>query len=370
MAKIRFIIANHSFLLYSYFLRLRNYPTYFTIRLDKGAFYMVTIKDIANKLGIAPSTVSKGLNNASDVSPALKQTILDTAIEMGYVTKKMKRETHKRLCILIENMLYENPNDFGFDIILGFKQAAIRDNWEITVVPVTPQLQAQEPYDRYMLRQNFHGGFLIGFSLLDPWMQQLNTTTIPTVLFDNYIRRNPNVAYVGTDSYEGIDLSIDYLQELGHTRIALLNGSKNSMVTTNRYDAYISSMQSHNLAVDENLIAFGYYVEDSAKYHLSGLLEHGATAIVCGNDLLAVGVIKECLQNHIRIPDDLSIIGFDNLPVSQSIKPSLTTISQDRLHLGKNSYAALYWLIAKVPISRSLLRPQLIIRESTGVCPA
>lgn len=327
---------------------------------------MVTIKDIANKLGIAPSTVSKGLNDANDISPELKQLVLDTAIEMGYVTKKMKKETRKRLCVFVENMLYENEGDFGFDIILGFKQAAIRDNWEITVVEVSDELQETEPYDRYMVRNNYHGGFLLGFALKDPWMEQLEHTTIPTVLLDNYIRKNPNVAYIGTDSFEGIDLAIDHLTELGHKRIALLNGSPDSMVTSNRYDAYVISMQNHNLPIHKDLIAYGHYVEDSAKYHFSKLVSNGATAIICGNDLLAVGVIKECKKLHVRIPSDISVIGFDNLPIASTIKPALTTISQDRIDLGKNSYAALYWLIAKVPISRSLLRPQLIIRKTTG----
>lgn len=327
---------------------------------------MVTIKDIANRLGIAPSTVSKGLNDANDISPELKKLVLDTAIEMGYVTKRMKKVTRKRLCIFVENMQYEAVGDFGFDIILGFKQAAVRDNWEVTIVPMTPVLQLRDPYDRYMVKNNFHGGFLIGFALKDPWMAQLETTTIPTVLFDNYIKKNPNVAYVGTDSFEGIDLAIDHLTALGHTKIALLNGSPDSMVTTNRYDAYVSSMQSHELEVDEGLVAYGYYVEDSAKYHLPDLLENGATAILCGNDLLAVGVIKECKRLHIKIPQELSVVGFDNLPISMKISPSLTTIKQDRIDLGRNSYAALYWLIAKVPISRSLLRPSLIVRESTS----
>lgn len=327
---------------------------------------MVTIKDIANRLGIAPSTVSKGLNDANDISPDLKKLVLDTAIEMGYVTKKMKKETRKRLCIFIENMLYEKPEDFGFDILLGFKQAAIRDNWDVHVVPMTPILQMKEPYDRYMLRNQFHGGFLVGFALKDPWMKQLEKTTIPTVLFDNYIKRNPNVAYIGTDSYEGIDLAIDHLHELGHTRIALLNGSKDSMITTNRYEAYISSMQNHNLDVQEDLIAYGYYVEESAKYHVPDLISHGATAIICGNDLLAIGAIKECIKQNIRIPEDVSIIGYDNIPAAETTTPALTTINQNRLDLGRNSYAALYWLIAKVPISRSLLRPQLIVRDSTG----
>lgn len=88
--------------------------------------------------------------------------------------------------------------------------------------------------------------------------------------------------------------------------------------------------------------------------------------IICGNDLLAIGAIKECEKLNIRVPEDVSIIGYDNLPTAETTTPPLTTINQDRLDLGKNSYAALYWLIAKVPISRSLLRPQLIIRSSTG----
>lgn len=327
---------------------------------------MVTIKDIANRLGIAPSTVSKGLNNASDISPELKKQVLDTAIEMGYVTKRMKKETGKRLCIFIENMRYETPKDFGFDIILGFRQAAVRDNWEVTVIPMTPLQQLGDPYDRYMVRNNFHGGFLVGFALKDPWMAQLGKTTIPTVLFDNYITKNPNVAYVGTDSYEGIDLAVDHLTALGHTKIALLNGSQNSMVTHDRYDAYVNSMRSHHLEIDENLIAHGHYVEDSARYHLPSLIKHGATAVICGNDLLAVGVIRECGNMHIKVPQELNVVGFDNLPIAEEISPALTTISQDRINLGRNSYASLYWLIAKVPISRSLLRPRLIVRDTTA----
>lgn len=326
---------------------------------------MVTIKDIADRLGIAPSTVSKGLNDASDISPELKKLVLDTSIEMGYVTKKMKKGKQKRLCIFVENMLYEQPNDFGFDIILGFKQAAVRDDWDVSVAPMTPELQLKDPYDRYMVKNNFHGGFLIGFALKDPWMTQLATTTIPTVLFDNYVIKNPNVAYVGTDSFEGINLAVDHLTALGHTKIALLNGSLDSMVTQDRYNAYITSMQEHRLKIEKGLVAHGYYVEDSAKYHLSSLLSNGATAVICGNDLLAVGVIKECKHLKLPVPEGLSIVGFDNLPIAETIAPALTTIGQDRMNLGRSSYAALYWLIYKIPVSKFLLRPRLIVRDTT-----
>ena len=102
---------------------------------------MTTIKDIADRLGISLSTVSKGLNGANDISEELRQLVLDTAVEMGYQTKKMKKEEFKKLCLFIKNMDYESPEDFGYDIILGFKQSAFRDNWNVDVIPVTPDFQ-------------------------------------------------------------------------------------------------------------------------------------------------------------------------------------------------------------------------------------
>ena len=139
---------------------------------------MVTIKDIANRLGISVSTVSKGINGASDISDELRQQVLDTAIEMGYRSKRMRREQNKRLCIFIENMAYESDAQFGYELVLGFRQAALRDNWDVTVIPVTPELQRKERYDVYMLKNGYSGAFLLGFALQDDWMEQFSSTTI------------------------------------------------------------------------------------------------------------------------------------------------------------------------------------------------
>lgn len=327
---------------------------------------MATIKDIANRLGISVSTVSKGLNGASDISEELRQMVLDTAVEMGYATKKSKKIENRKLAIFIENMDYEASNQFGYDIVLGFRQNAFRHNWDVTIVPVTPAFQLTEKYDTYMLRNGFCGAFLIGFALHDEWMKQLETTTMPTVLFDNYIKNNPNVAYIGTDNYEGIDTVIDHLYTLGHKKIAFLNGSLHSMVSEQRQEAYYMSMRAHGLEIRDAFTAYGYYVADSAKYHVPTFLSAGATAIICGNDLIASGVIAECKSRGFHVPEDISVVGFDDIPVSATLDPPLTTIRQERGELGKCAYVILNSLVHHIPICRTQLRAKLIERESTA----
>ncbi len=327
---------------------------------------MATIKDIADKLGISVGTVSKGLNGASDISDSLRQAVLDTAVEMGYTTKKMKKEEHKKLCIFMENMDYGTSNQFGYEIILGFRQAAYRDKWDVIISPINPAFQIEEKYDTFMLKNGYSGAFLVGFTLQDNWMAQLATTTIPTVLFDNYIRKNPNVAYVGTDSFEGIDSAIEHLVALGHKRIAFLNGSPDSMVSDQRLQAYTDSLFAHGLEYNEKLTAYSHYIVENIKYHLPVFLEEGATAIICSNDYLASGVIAECKMRGLQVPDDMSVIGFDDLPVSTEINPPLTTIRQDRIELGKCAYFAMNCLINHVSISRTMLRAQYIERASTA----
>jgi LacI family transcriptional regulator, repressor for deo operon, udp, cdd, tsx, nupC, and nupG len=329
---------------------------------------MATIKDIANKLGIAVSTVSKGLNGASDISHDMRQLVLDTAVEMGYATKKMRTTTTRKVCIFIENMDYENIDQFGYDIIVGFKSSAARRHWEVTVIPSNLTLQTDEKYDTYMLKNGYSGAFFLGFTLHDDWVMQLNKTTVPTVLLDNYIERNNHVGYVGTDSDEGIDLAVDHLKELGHKKIAFLNGSKNSMVSEQRYAAFVNSMNKHNLKPEENLIEFGYYVPDCAKYHVPSFLKNGATAIICASDLIASGVITEVTKLGLKVPEDISVIGFDDLPIAAQLSPALTTIRQDRVDLGKSAFLLLDGLIHNITTSKLLLRAKFIRRQSTAIC--
>ena len=328
---------------------------------------MATIKDIANRLGISISTVSKGLNGASDISDDLRQLVLDTAVEMGYSTKRSKKEEFRKLCLFVTNVEYETLDTFGYDIVLGFKQNAFKHKWDITVVEIDPEFQSQHKYDTYLLQHGYCGAFCLGLALHDPWMEQMKTTTMPTVLFDNFIDGNPNVGYLGTDSYEGIHMAVEHLVNLGHKKIAFMNGSEGSLVTDQRQEAFENAMKEFHIPIHENLMARDYYISESAQYHIPGFLKEGATAIVCGNDLLAQGAIASCIKEGYRVPEDVSIIGFDNIPIAATTEPPLTTISQQRNELGRCAYTTLRSLIKHVSISKTLMRPQLIERESTAM---
>ena len=329
---------------------------------------MITIKDVASRLGLAVSTVSKGLNGAEDISAETRQLVLDTAVEMGYSLKKIKRTETDKVCIFVEsrNMEFETIEQFGYDIINGFKQAAVIRGWDVHVEPSELNFRTLEKYDSYMLKNGYAGAFLLGFTLHDDWIKQLQKTTVPTVLLDNFIENNVRVGYVGTDSGEGILEAVNHLYSLGHKKIAFLNGAKNSMVSEERLLAFRRALNAVGLDAYEELIAYGYYVPDCAKSYVKGFLDNGATAIICASDLIASGVINELARLEKRVPIDVSVIGFDDLPIATELKPGLTTIRQDRKNLGKSAALILDGLIRGVPMSKLLLRAELITRDSTG----
>lgn len=328
---------------------------------------MATMKDIADRLGISLSTVSKGLNGGQDISDSLRQTILDTAVEMGYQNRKAKRQDRRRIAVFIENMDYEDADDFGYEIVLGFRKASFRENWGVSVIPLTRDLQRRQSYDAYMLQEQYSGAFFMGISPEDPWSAQMEETRIPTVLLDNSAAPNPQVCTLATDSDAGIEMAVSHLAALGHEKIAFLDGSAGSMVSDKRMLAYLNAMAAHKLAIDPQLAVYGYFVAEAAPYHVPGFLSAGVTAILCGNDLIASGVIECCKKEGFAVPEDISVIGFDDVPMAERLDPPLTTVRQHRNALGQMAYYALYALINQVPVSSTCLRPDLVLRATTAI---
>ena len=329
---------------------------------------MATINDIAEKLGISKSTVSKGLNNARDVSEEMRKKILEAAVELGYVNRRQQKE-RKALCILVENMDFQTPNQFGHDIVLGFKQMAEPEGWTVDIIPIDMEFQRGIPYGVFMMEHGYQASFILGLTLLDPWIHELRTSRVPTVLYDKYVKENPCIASVGCDSQEGFELAVKHLTSLGHKKIGLISGPLESYILKARYNAYLNAMDKFNLEINENYIGLGYYVNDSTRKYIPKLLDEGVTAILFSHDIRAISAITECKDRGIRVPEDISIVGFDDLPMTAYTLPSLTTIRQNRTGIGKCGYYALSCLLNQVSIGSILLRATLIVRNSTGPAP-
>ena len=329
---------------------------------------MATLDDIAQELGLSKGTVSKALSGAKDVSQRTRQAVLEKAVELGY-SRTVRSGTGPRIAVFVINMEYTKPDDFGYDIIVGIRQAAEPSGYQVEIVPLDQNIQRANRYDAYMMRNHFVGGIFLGMSLVEPWMEEFTTCKTPTVLYDNHISCNPNVTGVGVDNAEGIELALKYLRSLGHEKIGYLSSALLAYVYQQRYNCFIRVMTEMGLCADESVMGNAYLVSACLMEHLPRLLKNGCTAIICSHDLLASGALVNCSELGLRVPDDLSILGFDDIPLCRYTNPPLTTIRQNRPLLGKSAFYALASHFNGIPLSTHMLHAELIQRSSCGPVP-
>lgn len=329
---------------------------------------MATMDDIAKALGIAKSTVSKAINGAGDVSESMRRAVLETAVELGY-TRLRRSEDAPRLAVLVANMRYDKPEHFGYDVIVGFRKLAEPEGYHVEIIPVNIAMQSDIRYDEFMMRGNYRGGFLLGFSLKDPWMREFNSCRTPTVLYDNWINGNPRVTYVGADTNEGMRLAVSYLKQLGHRKVGYLSGDLNSYIYQKRYQAFFDALREVEMPEENSFAGCAYQETVCLDEHLPRLLKKGCTAIVCSHDTLAEAVMGRCREMGVPIPEEISIVGFDDLPLCETTEPPLTTIRQNRTELGKSAFCALDSQMEGVPLSTFLLHTELVKRRSCAAVP-
>ena len=148
---------------------------------------MTTMEEIAKALGISKGTVSKALSGAKDVGEATRQAVMEKALEMGY-SRALRKANAPRFALFITNIAYLQPEDFGYDLVNGFRRAAEAGGYAVDVIPLTIPMQLETPYDTYIAEKGYCGGFLLGLAMTDdPWMKDFETCETPTVLYDNHV---------------------------------------------------------------------------------------------------------------------------------------------------------------------------------------
>ena len=324
---------------------------------------MTTLEDIAKALGTTKGTVSKALNGAQDVSESMRRAVLEKAVELKY-TRLSRNRTAPQVAVFIANMEYKKPSDFGYDLVLGFRKAAEPMGYQVNLIPLTLQLQQRWSYDSYMLQNNLAGGVFLGLSPKDPWLREFETCRTPAVLHDNYVIGNPMVTQVGVDNAEAMKIAVSYMKSLGHRKIGYLSSDLDSYIYMRRYHSFFDALEALDLPHEPSLAGSAFHVSDCLNQHLPRLLKENCTAILCSHDLLASAALVYCTELGLSVPRDVSILGFDDIPLCSHTAPPLSTIRQDREQLGKSAFFALSSQLSHVPISTLLLHPQLIVRSS------
>ncbi len=345
-------------MVYFFYIAKRNYSKH----NSEGRFTMATLEDIARALKVSKGTVSKALNGAADVSESMRRLVLEKAVELGY--SRPLRGDAPRIAVFITNMRYASAQDLGFDILVGIRKMAEPAGYRVIIIPLNHELENSIRYDEYMMRGNYRGGLFLGLSLDDPWLKEFETCRTPTVLYDNCVKGNPRVTYVGADNAEGMELAVNYLQGLGHTKIGYLSSALGAYVYQQRYQAFFRVLRDKGLPDGESLAGNSLDLEECLSGHLPRLINQGCTAIMCSHDILAIQALARCRKLGIRVPEDVSILGFDDLLRCRNTTPPLTTIRQNRTELGKSAYCALSSQMEGVPLSTFLLHTELVKRSS------
>ncbi|WP_427340303.1 LacI family DNA-binding transcriptional regulator [Caloranaerobacter sp. DY30410] len=335
-----------------------------------GKVRNVTIKDVAKKAGVSISTVSRAFNDYSDIKPETRKKILKIADEIGYspslLARGIRTSNSRRIAIGIEDYDVEKPNySFLYKIIMGFKEYASKQGYEVVFLPnLTKNNKNKLP--KIVKDNHLDGIFLMGLKLSDEFYKQVLKGDIPCVLFDIPINKG-KVGFVGTDNIKGTSLAMGYFIRNGHRKIAFINGHENAYVSLQRLDGYYLSLMKNEIPIDKTLIYFGDFTEKSGREGIRKLFnEHDdITAVFAASDLMAIGAISELKEMGKKIPEEVEVIGFDDIELSSYISPKLSTIRQDTYKLGASAATLLINIINGQQINQIVIEPELVLREST-----
>lgn len=321
----------------------------------------MTLKDLAKELNLSMATISKALNDSSDISAETKKAICEYAEAVGYRSRKSVTKKG-RLAVLWGR----NPHrsDQLSKISKAFCAAAEDDRYIVT------ELETDDGFDlnEYLANNRFFGALLLDINFLSPVYSQLKETKFPLVLVDNYIGGQPLISSVGSDNIHAVQEAVDYLVSLGHRNIAFLGGELESLVGSERLAGYILGLAKNSIQYRYDITFFGDYSYESgvraAEYYLSN--DKRFTAVVCASDIMAQGLIARMKEAGKNLPEDFSVIGYDGIENPEPNSVALTSIKQDFKTTGETAYRMLDYLIKGHPAQRTFVSHSLIVRGSTA----
>jgi DNA-binding LacI/PurR family transcriptional regulator len=320
----------------------------------------VTIADVADAAGVSVPTVSKVVNGRSDVAPGTRARVEQVMQEQGYRRRAPARETRAELLDVVFNEL-ESP--WAMEIVKGVEEVA-RENGLGVVLSAQegPGALGRSWVDAVAARRS--AGLILVVSELTPdQVARLTARNIPFVVVDPAGEPAADVPSVGATNWNGGLAATRYLLELGHRRVGMIGGPPTMLCSRARVDGYRAALETAGLPVDPDLIHWGTFHVEAGFEHGSALLNlpEPPTAIFAGSDIQAFGVYEAARTLGVEIPSQLSVVGFDDLPMARWVGPPLTTIRQP---LTEMAATAARLVLGQAEDRRVELATTLVVRQS------
>ncbi len=333
----------------------------------------LTIYDIARELNLAPSTISKVINNKENVSKKTRQLVSDYIKKVGYVPKNSARMLKSKKSNIIGVVFSEETNiglehSFFSSILQHFKTYVEERGYELTFIR-TQFGHNNMSYYQWCMNKGVDGVYIVVGDYDDEGIFELANKDIPVVSTDILI---DGIKTTISNNKQGIFLSLDHYYKNNVKTVGLIHGPLNSKAFKMRYDAFYEYHKINNLKVNESFViparSFGFTSGYDATTQLIKANKVLPEGLIVGSDDIALGVLKALRDNNIKVPEEIQVIGFDDIAFSQYFTPSLTTIRQDKALIAENAAKELLDMIENKEEHKTSIKEMpvsLILRETT-----
>jgi LacI family transcriptional regulator len=332
----------------------------------------VTIKDIAREARLTPSSVSRALNDHPRISPETKAKVLHLAQKLNYSPNLFARGLVKKKTNLIGLLAYDFRNPFYAELTRSLQDTAQDLGYWVIQASTDDDREKADALIDSMVRTGVEGIIFASCKLQDKAVESLIRDDFPVVLVNRKLNKDLG-DYVVLDNAYGAYLIVNHLINQGQNRIALISGPRSVSTSADRTQGYLKALKDRGLKIDRSIIKYGAFSQDTGFKYTKQLMSllNPPRAIFCGDDAIALGAMKALGTLGLRVPEEVSVVGFDDAEISSHPLIKLTTVSQNLKKMGRLAAKTLIDRIEgrqKTP-QRILLEPHLIIRRSCGYKP-
>jgi LacI family transcriptional regulator len=329
---------------------------------------MTTIRDVAKRAGVAPITVSRVLNRSGYFTPEIQARVEAAAAELHYVPNLLARSLRSNRTHTLALVLSDVTNPFWTTVARGVEDAASQQGFTVFLCNTDEREDKQAEYLKVLLRKRVDGVLLVPARSSPEPVQMIQKQGVQVVVMDRLVP-GAQVDVVRGASRQGAYELTQYLLQLGHRRIAILTGPEDVSTARERVQGYQQALAEFQAPADETLLSYGEYTTESGYTRTERLLDHPQppSALFAGNNFIAIGALKALRDWGVNAPQDLSVVSFDDIPVSMVVEPFLTVAAQPAYDMGKCATELLLRRIAAPngsPYREIMLPTELIIRGS------